>query len=83
LGGRRFILKGLEEKENKRYSSIFIGPRKRPFSKENRKVFWKRKKCVFKKVCMESWKLGETIWERRVNFEKKTSVHVGESIIMS
>jgi uncharacterized membrane protein len=31
---------------------------------------------------MESWKLGETIWERRPNFEKKRLVFVLEKTFL-
>jgi hypothetical protein len=50
LGRRRFILKGLKEKENKRYSLIFIGPRKKvPILEGKWEVFWEKKKmCVWK-----------------------------------
>jgi hypothetical protein len=52
LGRRRFILKGLEEKENKIYSLIFIGPRKRdPILEGKWEVFLEKKKnCVLKGV---------------------------------
>jgi hypothetical protein len=50
LGRKRFILQGLEKEENKIYSLIFIGPRKRdPILEGKWKVFLKKKKnCVLK-----------------------------------
>jgi hypothetical protein len=60
LGGSRFILEGLEKNENKRYSSVLIGPRKIPFSFENGNFLGKEKKVCFKR-CV--WKVGN--WERQ------------------
>ncbi len=69
MGRRTFVLEELEEKEDKGilFKPHWTKENKAPFLEEKGKLLGEK---IFSKVCMESWKFGKIIRERRTYFEE-------------